>query len=1050
MGLSLHSPEAVAAVPPRVVIESCNRFTLDAAFLARYSGQQPEWGPLGYVVHKRTYARRVGARSEEFWETLQRVTEGTFSLLKQQIRSAHRPWDDAEAQRKAQDFYARMWEFKWLPPGRGLWIMGTDYLEKHGGGAANNCFAGSEMVITEKGVLPISESIGAELAVLTAKGWVKSKFKCFGVQPLQAITFAPADRSATGVYRALRSNVRRVVKATSDHRWMTLHRGAVTDIRVGDFVPAQVNEFGEINDTYKAGFVHGLVFGDGTYHRTVAGEHRFSVRLCGKKVKHVGNFSHVTWPKTYNGDPLCNVNSATDLKSFPDDQHGIDYTRGFLDGWLATDGSKQPSGSVRLTSQDPVAAEWLNKNAAAAGWLLVGDSFESSTETNYGKRSAPLRVFVLSDRTTNRAWKVVGIETLDVQEPVFCPQVPDIGMFTLAAGIYTSNCGFVSTSDLARDFADPFCALMDWSMLGVGMGFDTRGAGALGVVEPRTCPVYVVEDTREGWIDLIRVTLLAYVGQADLPEVVDVSKVRPEGEPIHGFGGTASGPGPLLDLWRGVRRILSALIGQRITSAAITDLMNMIGRCVVAGNVRRSSEIALGDIHDEDFLALKDPARDREIQAQQTAIELTHGIDLEDILQQQQMHSPLSVEFAEWQTKIDAVKAQRYSIPEWAALDAERWALPLNAWRWASNNTVWGDHATGADLRRIGERIAHNGEPGVGWLDLMRSHGRLADAPTHDDQFAVGMNPCAEQTLWDRELCCLVETFPTKHLRTDGTFDMDDYKLTLKMAYLYAKVVSGIPTHRPDTNAVMAANRRIGTSQAGVAELYETIGLSECRRIWDEGYRYITVLDAEYSRWMACPRSIKRTSIKPGGSIPLLPGIEGGMKWASAAHYMRTVRIDRMSPMVSVLQRLGYRVEPDHYTPRSMVVYFPVRSTAQRFAGQVSVWEQAELAAALQAHWSDNMVSCTITFKRNEAADVPRVIEAFAGRLKVVSFLPISEHGYLQAPYIPCSEAEYNAAVASITGDLAEALSVALNGTDTKEEDERFCSGDRCEIKRPA
>mgnify|MGYP006921754678 CR=1 FL=1 len=62
------------------------------------------------------------------------------------------------------------------------------------------------------------------------------------------------------------------------------------------------------------------------------------------------------------------------------------------------------------------------------------------------------------------------------------------------------------------------------------------------------------------------------------------------------------------------------------------------------------------------------------------------------------------------------------------------------------------------------------------------------------------------------------------------------------------------------------------------------------------------------------------------------------------------------------------------------------------------------------------MVSCTLTFRKAEAADVPRVIEAFTGRLKVVSFLPVSEHGYLQAPYIPCTEAEYNAAVNAITG----------------------------------
>ena len=748
---SAFSTEAVDAAPRRVVVDPANRFRLDPSFLAEFEGRQPAWGPIGYVVYKRTYARRVGdgdaQRSEEFWETLRRVTEGTFSLLKQQIRGAHRPWDDSEAQRKAQDFYRRMWAFKWLPPGRGLWIMGTEYLERHGGGAANNC-------------------------------------------------------------------------------------------------------------------------------------------------------------------------------------------------------------------------------------------------------------------------------------------------------------GFVSTARVADDFAGPFCALMDWSMLGVGMGFDTRGAGKVRVVRPAVGGTYVVQDTREGWIDLMRTSLSAYVGAGALPSEVDVSGVRRAGEPINGFGGTASGPEPLLELWAGAQRILAAIEGQALTSAAITDLMNLIGRCVVAGNVRRSSEIALGDIGDADFLALKDPTRDREIAAEQRRIELAHGIDIAAAEAAQRQHSPLSPEFAAAQRVIDDVKARRYSIPEWAALDAERWSLPLNAWRWASNNTVWADSATGDDLRRVGERIAHNGEPGIGWLGLMRSHGRLSDPATHDDSFADGMNPCGEQTLWDAELCCLVETFPTKHL-DGGRFDLDDYKATLKMAYLYAKVVSGIPTHRADTNAVMAANRRIGTSQAGIVELYETLGLSECRRIWDESYRYVTALDAEYSRWMACPRSIKRTSVKPGGSIPLLPGVEGGMKWPSSRFYMRTVRIDRGNAMVPVLQRLGYRVEPNYTENRSVVAYFPVRSSARRFAAQVSLWEQAELAAALQAHWSDNMVSCTLTFRREEAADVPRVIEAFAGRLKTVSFLPVEEHGYLQAPYIPCSEAEYEAAVAAITGDVSEALSVALGGAETKAEDERFCSGERCEW-RPA
>jgi len=118
------------------------QFTLAEGFLAPYKGRQPNWGPLGYVTYKRTYARVVtgeGGRTEEYWETLRRVAEGCYTIQLNHCRSLKLPWNMDKAQRSAQEMFRLMWDFKFLPPGRGLWMMGTDYIWERGSAALNNC-----------------------------------------------------------------------------------------------------------------------------------------------------------------------------------------------------------------------------------------------------------------------------------------------------------------------------------------------------------------------------------------------------------------------------------------------------------------------------------------------------------------------------------------------------------------------------------------------------------------------------------------------------------------------------------------------------------------------------------------------------------------------------------------------------------------------------------------------------------------------------------------------------------------------------------------------
>ena len=194
-----------------------------------------------------------------------------------------------------------------------------------------------------------------------------------------------------------------------------------------------------------------------------------------------------------------------------------------------------------------------------------------------------------------------------------------------------NNCAFVSTAELGanpRGLADPFCFLMDASMLGVGVGFDCRGAGSARVVVPRPAEsggegerVFVIEDSREGWVQSMRVLLEAYLHPLNarthdeqglalaVEPVFDYSLVRPAGAPIRGFGGKSQGPEPLQELHMALREALQHAAvssstavsevkqeGALLQPRTIVDIMNMIGRCVVAGNVRRTAEIAFGHL----------------------------------------------------------------------------------------------------------------------------------------------------------------------------------------------------------------------------------------------------------------------------------------------------------------------------------------------------------------------------------------------------------------------------------------------------------------------
>jgi len=175
-------------------------------------------------------------------------------------------------------------------------------------------------------------------------------------------------------------------------------------------------------------------------------------------------------------------------------------------------------------------------------------------------------------------------------------------------GAALNNCGAVDTADLslAADWT------MDMLMCGVGIGFNTAWKGKNVSVPDKKTPVpYVIPDSREGWVSSVRLLIDSYT-KGGTWFTFDYSRIRPEGSPIHGFGGTASGPEPLKKLHGRERYLDSYCKGMIDKTRCVADVMNAIGACVVAGNVRRSAEIALGSVDDRTFLELKDYAKNPE------------------------------------------------------------------------------------------------------------------------------------------------------------------------------------------------------------------------------------------------------------------------------------------------------------------------------------------------------------------------------------------------------------------------------------------------------
>ncbi len=547
------------------------------------------------------------------------------------------------------------------------------------------------------------------------------------------------------------------------------------------------------------------------------------------------------------------------------------------------------------------------------------------------------------------------------------------------------NCSFISTKDLDKDVSLPFVFMLDVSCLGVGVGFDTKGEEKVLIhkINKELEPInHTIKDTREDWGNSLRVLLETRLGNGkDVGRKVifDYSNIRPKGVPLKTFGGISSGHESLMLMHKDINKVIDCEINKGKTLISARLIVD------IANLIGKC--VVSGGIRRSAYLALGNNNNEE-------------FLDLKNYDK-----NPERFEYG-----------------------------------WSSNNSIIGK--VGMDYSTIAEKIKHNGEPGIFWLDNARDYGRMCEPKNYKDKDVLGTNPCCEVSLEHAELCNLVEIFPHRNK------DIGDFLTTIKYAFLLAKTATLVKTHWDITNKVILKNRRIGVSMSGIAQFLSDNNLDTFKHFMESGYEKLNYYDQLYSDWFAVPKSKKLSCIKPSGSISLLAGATPGMHFPESNYYIRRVRLQENSRLLPQLKDMGLKIEKDVVQPNTMVVEFPISLGDKiKTLDNVTMWEQLLLNSFIQKYWTDQQNSCTITFKpETEGNFIETALDYFQYDLKGISFLPKMNlaNSYPQMPYEKITKEEYNEMYSKL--NLVK-LKNGLDFVETNDENsipDLYCTADKC------
>ena len=465
-----------------------------------------------------------------------------------------------------------------------------------------------------------------------------------------------------------------------------------------------------------------------------------------------------------------------------------------------------------------------------------------------------------------------------------------------------------------------------------------------------------IGDSKEGWAQALQhyFDILTNREYAALKKIVVVyDSIRPKGERLRTFGGTASGYGSMMAMLDKIHKVIRSA-GQRskqvwthLKPIDLLDIANIIGENVVSGGVRRTSEIGLIDADDE--------------------------------------------------TCIQA-KSQLYrSI-------GGRWEIDKSiAHRQMSNNSIYyRKKPTREKLHWHIQQMRYSGEPG--WINEEAGRKRRENFN--------GCNPCGEILLDSHGLCNLT-TVNVMAFVHDGALDkeglLEAQRLSARAGY--RMTCRKLELHR--WNLVQQRDRLIGCSLTGWQDMVNATNMSreDQARLLDEMRAAAHQAARKIAERLGSKEPLLATTLKPEGTLSLLPTVSSGVHYSHAPYYIRRVRISASDPLCRVCEELGYPVLPevgqDPDDPTTKVIEFPVKAPGGRVKADVSAIEQLENYKLFMTHYVDHNCSITVHVRDNEWEEVEQWVWDNWDDVVALSFLSFDDSFYELLPYETIDEAEY-------------------------------------------
>ena len=548
------------------------------------------------------------------------------------------------------------------------------------------------------------------------------------------------------------------------------------------------------------------------------------------------------------------------------------------------------------------------------------------------------------------------------------------------------NCAYVAVDNL-RVFDETLYILM----CGTGVGFSVERQYInklpdLPEVLHDTDTTIKVADSKIGWAKAYKEFLaLLYTGQ--IPKW-DLFNVRAHGERLKTFGGRASGPDPLEDLFRFTINIFkdANLKGQKkLVSIDCHDLMCKIAEVVVVGGVRRSALISLSNLSDERMRNAKSGA---------------------------------------W----------------WE--DSQHRAL-------ANNSVAYTDSAEmGAFMREwLSLYESRSGERGI--FNRQAAEKQALKNGRREEYKDYGCNPCSEIILRNKQFCNLTEVV-IKPADTYAKLEKKVKLATILGTFQATLTNFRYLTKAWENNTVDEA--LLGVSLTGIMDNVSMSGRGSpglLEEYLKDLKNFGIVTNKIWSKKLGIKQSVAITCVKPSGTVSQLVDSASGIHTRHSPYYIRTVRADKKDPVAQLMVAQGVYHEDDITKPdHTYVFYFPIKSPAKSLTREnLSALDHLKLWKFYQDEWCEHKPSCTISVREREWLDVGSWVWKNFDTISGISFLPYTDHSYKQAPYQEVTEGEYKEWLTKTTSSIDWSLITDYEKEDmTENTKELACTAGACEI----